>query len=86
VISPQTTPEEERRLAQLTATNIEGAELRLKQLGERRLSLEQQETAQTIRSFIVKAREALGANDPRRASTLSDKARVLADELAENVR
>jgi hypothetical protein len=86
VISPQTNPEEERRLVQLTTTNLESAEQRLKQLGDRRLSAEQQDTAQTIQSFIVKAREALGANDLARASTLSDKARILADELARNVR
>jgi len=86
VISPQTNPEEGRRLGQLTTANIESAEQRLKQLGDRRLSPEQQDTAQTIRSFIVKAREALGANDLARATTLSDKARVLADELARNVR
>jgi hypothetical protein len=86
VISPQTSPEEERRLAQLATTNIESAEQRLKQLGDRRLSAEQQDTAQTIRSFIAKAREALATNDLARASTLSDKARVLAEELALNVR
>ena len=86
VISPQTSPDEQRRLAQLTSANLESAEQRLKQLGDRRLSAEQQDTAQTIRGFIVKAREALGANDMTRASTLSDKARILADELARNVR
>ena len=86
VISPQTNPEEERRLVQLTTTNLDSAEQQLKQLGNRRLSTEQQDTAQTIRSFIVKAREALGASDLARASTLSDKARILADELARNVR
>jgi hypothetical protein len=86
VISPQASPEEERRLTQLTHANIESAEQRLQELGERPLSAEARDTAQTVRSFIGKAREALGANDLARASTLADKARVLADELARNVR
>jgi len=86
VLSPQATPEEERRLARLTNENIAGTEQLLKQIDSRRLSTEQQDTAQTIRSFIAKAREALGANDLGRASTLADKARVLADELARSVR
>jgi hypothetical protein len=86
VISPQSSPEEERRLTQLTQANIDGAEQRLKELGERRLSAEALETAETVRSFIAKAREALGANDLARAATLADKARVLADDLARNVR
>ena len=86
VISPQASPEEERRLTRLATGNIESAEQRLQQLDERRLSAEDHDTAQTIRSFITKAREALAANDLARASTLADKARVLADELARNVR
>jgi hypothetical protein len=85
VLSPHATPEEERRLTGLTNENIASAEQLLKRLDGRRLSTEQRDTAQTVRSFIAKAREALAANDLGRASTLADKARVLADELARSV-
>jgi hypothetical protein len=86
VLSPQTLPEEERRLTRLTNENLASAEQLLKQLDGRRLSMEQRETALTAGSFIAKAREALAANDLTRASTLADKARVLADELARSAR
>ena len=86
VLSPQAPPEEERRLVRVTNENIAGAEQILKQIDSRRLSSEQQDTAQTIRSFIAKARDALGTNDVGRAATLADKARVLADELGRSVR
>ena len=85
VLSPHATPEEERRLTRLTNENIASAEQLLKRIDGRRLSTEQRDTAQTVRSFIAKAREALAANDLGRASTLADKARVLADELARSV-
>lgn len=86
VLSPQAPPEEERRLVRLANENIASAEQLLKQIDNRRLSAEQQDTAQTVRSFITKARDALGTNDVARASMLADKARVLADELALSVR
>jgi len=86
VLSPQASPEEQQRLTRLTSENLVGAEQLLKQIEGRRLSAEQQDTAQTIRSFIAKAREALGANDLARASTFADKARVLADELGRSLR
>jgi hypothetical protein len=86
VLSPRATPEEERRLTRLTNENLASAEQLLKEIDGRRLSAEQQNTAQTVQSFIAKAREALGTNDVARASTLADKARVLADELARSVR
>ena len=85
VLSPQATPEEERRLTRLTNENIASAEQLLKRFDGRRLSTEQRDTAQTVRSFIAKAREALAANDLGRASTFADKARVLAGELARSV-
>ncbi len=86
MISPQAPPEEQRRLTRLTNDNLASAEQLLKRIDGRRLSAEQQDTAQTVRSFMDKAREALVANDVARASTLADKARVLADELARGVR
>jgi hypothetical protein len=86
VLSPQSSPEEERRLTRLTNENLAGAEQLLRRIDRRRLSTDQQATAQTVQSFIDKAREALGANDLSRASLLADKARVLADELSRSVR
>jgi hypothetical protein len=86
VLAPGATPDEERRLARLTGENIESAEQALRRIDHQRLSAEQRDTALTIRSFIAKAREALGANDLARASTLADKARVLADELGRSAR
>jgi hypothetical protein len=70
----------------LTNENLASAEQLLKQIDGRGLSVEQRDTAQTVGSFIAKAREALGAHDLTRASTLADKARVLADELVRSLR
>jgi hypothetical protein len=86
VLSPQATPEEQQRLTKLTNANLDSAEQRLKLLADRRLSAEQHDTVETIKGFIAKAREALGAKDLARASTLADKARVLSDELTRGVR
>jgi hypothetical protein len=86
VLSPQAPPEEERRLTRLTNETLASTERLLEQIDGHPLSAEQRDREQTIRSFVAKAREALGASDVARASTLADKARVLAEELARNVR
>ena len=51
-----------------------------------KLSEEQREQLLTIRSFLEKAKDALGERDLAKASNLADKARILAEELAQGVR
>lgn len=81
VLSPQASDAEEERLKQEVQTRIAGAEQVVKQIGQRKLAQDQQETFSTIRSFLAKAKEALSLKDFPRAFILADKAKVLADEL-----
>ncbi|MFN3476667.1 MAG: hypothetical protein ACK4Z6_03820 [Candidatus Methylomirabilales bacterium] len=81
VLSPQVGREEEDRLKQEAKAKIEGAEHLVKQIDQKKLAKEQEETFLTIQSFLSKAKEALSLKDFLRAFTLADKAQTLADEL-----
>lgn len=81
LLSPQVGREEEDRLKQQAKARIEGAEQIVKQIDQKKLANEQQETFLTIQSFLAKAKEALTLKDFLRAFTLADKAQILADEL-----
>lgn len=81
LLSPQVGQAEEDRLKQEAKAKIEGAERLVKQIDQKKLAKEQEETFLTIQSFLSKAKEALSLKDFLRAFTLADKAQTLADEL-----
>lgn len=86
VISPQLSQPEEERLRRDATGHIDNAEKIVKQVADRRLGADQQETLSTIQSFLVKARHALATQDLQQALTLSDKADALAQELMRTTR
>ena len=63
-------------------TRIEGTERLIRDIDRTKLVQQQEESFQTIQSFLSKAKEALSARDLQRAYTLADKAYLLADDLA----
>jgi hypothetical protein len=84
VLSPQL--EDEQRIHRQAQSRIEETERLVRQIDQNRLAGEQQQSLQTIQSFVAKAREALSARDVQRAFTLADKAKLLAEELSRSVR
>ncbi|MDP2703167.1 MAG: hypothetical protein Q8P98_13985 [Candidatus Rokubacteria bacterium] len=86
VLSPVLSAVDEQRLRAETQQRIDGAEQRLRQIDPAKLASGQQDSLQTVQSFLDKAREALQAQDVQRAFTLADKAYLLADELARRPR
>jgi hypothetical protein len=86
VVAPQLSPPEEGRLRRDTTARIDSAERLVKQVGDRRLGADQQETLSTIQSFLAKARHAMAAQDLQQAFTLADKAEALAQELLRTTR
>ncbi|MGH7398188.1 MAG: hypothetical protein ACRELW_11705, partial [Candidatus Rokuibacteriota bacterium] len=82
VLAPQASAEEERRMKDQAERRIEGTERLVRKIDPARLAREQQENYRTIKSFLVKAREALSSRDVQRAFTLADKAYLLADEMS----
>lgn len=82
VLSPVLSAVDEQRLRAEAQQRIDGTEQRLRQVDQTKLASGQQDSLQTVQSFLDKAREALQTQDVQRAFTLADKAYVLADELA----
>ena len=82
VLSPVLSVVDEQRLRADTQRRIEGASQRLRHIDTAKLASGDQDSLQTVQSFLEKAREALQAQDFQRAFTLADKAYLLADELA----
>ena len=83
VLSPDLSPEEAERLSRGTRARIEATEELVRPLDGKAFSPDQAETYATIQSFLAKAKEALHRRDLQRASTLADKAHILADELVQ---
>ena len=81
VLSPVLSAVDEQKLRADTQRRIEGAAQRLRQIDTAKLASSDQDSLQTVQSFLDKAREALQAQDFQRAFTLADKAYLLADEL-----
>jgi hypothetical protein len=81
VLSPVLSAADEQKLRGQTQQRIDGVEQRLRQIDPAKLASGQQDSLQTVQSFLGKAREALQAQDVQRAFTLADKAYLLADEL-----
>ena len=86
MLSPVLSVADEQRLRADTQQRLDGAEQRLRQIDPAKLASAQQDSLQTVQSFLDKAREALQAKDIQRAFTLADKAYVLADELTKRPR
>ena len=63
-------------------TNIQGAERTVLSIDERKLTADQQETYQTIHSFLAQAKAALSRKDFPQALNLAEKAQILSDELS----
>jgi hypothetical protein len=72
------------RMAQEASLRIQRAEQMANQVDQKKLTKEQEETYLSIKSFVVKAKKAVQVKDFGRASTLADKAIILAEELAKN--
>jgi len=86
VISPQLTRPEEDRLRRDATARIDSTERLVKQVADRKLGADQQETLSTVQSFLVKAKNALATQDLQQAFTLADKAEALAQELVRTTR
>jgi hypothetical protein len=80
-MAPDITPAEALRQRQNAEQWLGSVDDRLKQLASRRLDAPQQETVGQIRNYAQGARSALKEGDVRRASTLAEKAHLLAEDL-----
>ncbi len=80
-MAPDITPAEAQRRRQNAEQWLGSADERLKQLASRQLDATQQETVGQIRNYVQGARSALKEGDVRRASTLAEKAHLLAEDL-----
>jgi hypothetical protein len=83
-IIPGMTPQEAARRRQNAEQLLGVTDEQLKQMAERTLSAPQQQTAAQIRNYMDGARSALKEGDVRRASTLAEKAHLLAEDLAKH--
>ena len=86
LLSPQVSPEQEGRLMGEASAKIEGAERTLQSIDAGKLANEQQETYQTIHSFLSQAKEALSRKDFPQAINLAQKAQILSNELSRALR
>jgi outer membrane biosynthesis protein TonB len=82
VLSPVLSAVDEQKMRADTQQRIDRAAQRVRQIDAAKLASGEQDSLQTVQSFIDKAREALQAQDIQRAFTLADKAYLLADELS----
>ncbi len=86
LLSPQVATDQEERLIEEAYKRIEVAERNLQSIDARKLAADQEETYQTIHSFVNQARAALTLKDLPRALNLAQKAHILSDELSKAVR
>lgn len=83
MLSPGMSHAEEARLRDEAHAKIAAAEQAVQQINPQALTGPQQETLQTIGSFLVKARVALSKKSFDETFKLADKARILAEELSD---
>jgi hypothetical protein len=83
-IVPGMTPVEATRERQNAEQWLASTGDQLRQLAERTLDARQQDTVGQIRNYMEGARAALQEGDVRRASTLAQKAHLLADDLVKH--
>jgi hypothetical protein len=80
-IVPGIAPTEAARQRQNAEGWLNSTDAQLKQLAQRNLNPQQQETADQVRNYVNGAHVALQEGDVRRASTLAEKAHLLSDDL-----
>ncbi|MGH7412557.1 MAG: hypothetical protein ACREJ6_16070 [Candidatus Methylomirabilis sp.] len=85
-LTPQVSHDQEGRLMDEANKRIQGAEQNLQSIDARRLATDQQETYETVQSFLDQAKAALSRKDFARALNLAQKAHVLSDELSRTLR
>ena len=85
-LSPQVSSDQEERLIDEATSKIQGTERTLLSIDERKLTSDQQETFQTIQSFLTEAKAALARKDFPRAMNLAQKAQVISDEISRALR
>jgi hypothetical protein len=83
-IVPNLPPAETTRQRQNAEQLLRSADDQLKQLAGRTLVAQQQQTVGQIRNYTEGARAALQEGDVRRASTLAEKAHLLAEDLVKH--
>lgn len=83
-IAPGMTPAEAARERQNAEQLLGAAGGQVKELALRTLDARQQETLGQIRNYMAGARAALQEGDVRRASTLAQKAHLLAEDLVQH--
>jgi hypothetical protein len=86
VLAPQVGKSDEEALKRGAGSRIQRTEQLIGQLGDKKLTSDQQEQLLTIRSFLDKAKDALAARDLAQASNLAEKAQILAEELSQGIR
>jgi hypothetical protein len=86
VLAPQVGKQDEEQLRREAGTRIQRAEALIGRIDEKKLTKDQQEQLLTIQSLLKSAKEAVEAKDLARASNLAEKARILAEELAQAAR
>jgi len=86
LLSPQVSPELEGKLVDEANAKIQGAERTLQSIDTGKLANDQQETYQTIHSFLSQAKEALSRKDFPQALNLAQKAQILSNELSKTLR
>ena len=86
VLAPQVGKQDEEQLRREVGTRIQRAELLIGRIDEKKLTKDQQEQFLTIQSLLKSAKEAVESRDLTRASNLAEKARILAEELAQATR
>ncbi len=85
-LSPQVSSGQEEKLLDEATSKIQGTERTLLLIDNRKLTPDQQETYQTIQSFLTQAKAALSRKDFPQAINLAQKAQVLSDELSRTQR
>jgi hypothetical protein len=83
-IAPGITPAEATRQRQNAEQLLVSTDDQLKRLAGRTLDARQQETVGQIRNYMDGARSALKEGDVRRASTLAEKAHLLAEDFVKH--
>ncbi len=83
-IVPGMTPQEATRQRKNAEQWLSSTDGQLKQLASRTLGARQQDTVGQIRNYMDGARTALREGDVRRASTLAQKAHLLAEDLVKH--
>jgi hypothetical protein len=84
-ISPQISPGDQATFQRKTEDDINAAQNNLQQSAGKRLSAAQTDLVEKIKLFLAQSREASKTGDWARAQNLSQKARLLSNELVESL-